>query len=481
MANRLSPREAMYYFLDPAGATSHLGALLIFADPAASSAGTTSPGAGGALDYPSLVSLVENRLQLAPRYRQVVRAVTMGLARPVWADDPDFDINFHVRRSGLPRPGSLGDLADLVARVMSRPLDRSRPLWEMYLIEGLGDGGYALLTKTHRCVVDDFACPEISQIIADETAEAVEYEPDLWMPGRPPGSGALAVGALAEAVSRPGEFIDSVITGNGVVGGVRTVVDSTVRRIGGLLADVTDAAPPSPLNASGSSSQMVAVTGVPRRECAKIAERHGCTVNDVVLAIISGVMRRWLLGFDVAAAITDTVRVEVPLATRVSGVTPSVEREVTWIDVGSPGFVTDLPVGEDNPTVRLAQVAGLADRNAQSSRRVTLGPRPLLAELGMVPFAEFSSWAFRSLGTRGYNVPLSISTIPIADRYVLGRKVESLYPVPGLLAGRALAIGVVEYRDRLHFGFTADRGVIGDLSALADYVTESFEELREAD
>ncbi|OPX14066.1 wax ester/triacylglycerol synthase family O-acyltransferase, partial [Gordonia sp. i37] len=187
MANRLSPREAMYYFLDPAGATSHLGALLIF-DDAGPPAGAAPDGAQHVLDYPSLVSLVENRLQLAPRYRQIVLPVTMGLARPVWVDDHDFDINFHIRRSGLPRPGTLAELGDLIARVMSRPLDRSRPLWEMYLIEGLEGNGYAVLTKSHRCLVDDFAGPEISQVITDETADVVQYEPDLWMPGHPPGA-----------------------------------------------------------------------------------------------------------------------------------------------------------------------------------------------------------------------------------------------------------------------------------------------------
>ncbi|WHU48444.1 wax ester/triacylglycerol synthase family O-acyltransferase [Gordonia sp. L191] len=476
MANRLSPREAMYYFLDPTGATSHLGALLIF-DDAGPPAGAAADGARHILDYPSLVSLVENRLQLAPRYRQIVLPVTMGLARPVWVDDHDFDINFHIRRSGLPRPGTLTELGDLIARVMSRPLDRSRPLWEMYLIEGLEGNGYAVLTKSHRCLVDDFAGPEISQVITDETAEVVQYEPDLWMPGHPPGATSLAIGALAEAVSRPGEFIDSVVTGNGVVGGVRTVVDSTVRRIGDLIGEVTDSAPQSPLNSPGSSSQMFAVSSVPRRDCAKIAEHHRCTVNDVVLAIVSGVMRRWLLSFDVAAPITDTVRVEIPLSTRDPGMAPDAGRDSTWIDVGAPGFVTDLPVGEDNPKVRLSQVAALADRYAQSSRRVTLGPRPLLPDLGMVPFPEFSSWAFRSLGTRGYNIPLSITSSPVSDRYVLGRKVSAVHAVPGLIAGHALSIGVVEYRDRLNFAFTADRGVIGDLPALAGYVAESFEEL----
>ncbi|NDK91264.1 DUF1298 domain-containing protein [Gordonia desulfuricans] len=485
MVNRLSPREAMYYFLDPSGATSHLGALLVFGPDRRSRSGRSSTARGGGApksepvsgpDYPALVSLVENRLQLAPRYRQVVRSVSLGLARPVWVDDPDFDINFHIRRSGLPQPGTMAALADLISRVMSRPLDRSRPLWEMYLIEGLPDGGFAVLTKTHRCLVDDFSGPEISQVICDDGPTVRAFDEDLWMPRHLPGSTALVIGAIAEAVSRPGEFVESMVTGNGVVGTARSMIGSVVRRAGDLIRDVTDAAPDSPLNTPGSSSQIFAVASVPRRGCAKIAEHHGCTVHDVELAIITGVIRRWLLSYDVAATITDTVRVEIPLATRDPGV-GRLDDEPGWVDVGAPGFVTDLPVGEDNPTVRLAQVAGLADRYAQSARRVTPGPSPILGDLGMVPFPELSSWAFRSLGNRGYNVPVSLFTAPVPDRYVLGRKVSEIYPVPGLIAGHALAIGVVEYRGRLRFGFIADRGVIGDLPALADYVGEAYDEL----
>ncbi|MEP9414555.1 wax ester/triacylglycerol synthase domain-containing protein [Gordonia sp. VNQ95] len=475
MVNRLSPREAMYYFMDPTGATSHLGALLVVDEASSEKADQTSP-----VDYPSLVSLVENRLQVAPRYRQVVCPVTMGLARPVWADDPDFDINFHIRRSGLPRPGSMSDLADLIARVMSRPLDRSRPLWEMYLIEGLADGGHALLTKTHRCLVDTHG-PEMSEVITDESPQVRRLDPDVWMPGHPPGAAALAIGAVAEAVSRPGELLESVVAGNGVIGGVRSLVGFTVDRVGDLLAQVTDSTPSSPLDAPGTSSQMFTVASIPRRDCAKIAERHGCTVNDVVLAIIGGVLRRWLLSYDVAAPITGTVRVEIPLTTRDPGVITSAECGDRWVDVGAPGFVTDLPIGEDNPTVRLAQVAGLADRYSQSSRRVTQGPRPILSELGVVPFPELGSWAFRSWGKRGYNVPIAIGAAPVADRYVLGRKVSGIYSIPGLVAGHSLSIGVVEYAGALRFAFTADRGVIADLPALADYVTESFEELVGAD
>ncbi|WP_440713791.1 wax ester/triacylglycerol synthase domain-containing protein [Gordonia sp. FQ] len=158
MVNRLSPDDAMYYFLDGAGTTTHLGTLSIL-DPA--------QGDGATLDYPRLVALVENRLQQMPRYRQTVTEVSLGLARPLWIDDPDFDVTFHVRLSAIPQPGSDTQLQELIARVMSRPLDRRRPMWELYLIEGLTGGRLAILTKTHRCLLGDGSHPEISEVITD--------------------------------------------------------------------------------------------------------------------------------------------------------------------------------------------------------------------------------------------------------------------------------------------------------------------------
>ncbi len=487
MVNRLSPRDAMYYFLDDSRSTTHLGALLVVdpcvgepkkADhPTTGDAGAPAASSRPALDYQSLVSLVENRLQLAPRYRQVVREVTLGLARPVWVDDRDFDINFHIRRSGLPRPGGPADLAELISRVMSRPLDRTRPLWEMYLIEGLADGRLAILTKSHRCLIDGPDHPEISEVICDPTDEPEELPEELWMPGSPPGSANLVVSALAEAMARPGDLVETVVRGNGLVSEVRSVVGRTVRRAGDVVGQLTDHAPRSPLNNTGTTTRTFTTASVPRRDCAKIAEHHNCTVNDVELAIISGVVRRWMLSVDPVAVPADTVRVVIPLSPRDPGVEVEAEAEPGWINVGKPSFVTDLPVGESNPTVRLAQVAGLAERYAQSSRRMSTGPSPLFPELGVVPFADFSSRAFRSLDSRGYNVPVAMSTAPVADRFVLGVPVREIFYIPVLVSQRALAVSIVEYGDRLQFSFMADRGVIPDLPVLADYVAESFEEL----
>lgn len=495
MVNRLSANEAMYYFLDESASTSHLGALLIL-DPETSetvrpargarskaakkAANSTAAGTPNTtLDYSSLVRLVEDRLPLAPRYRQLVKPVTMGLARPVWVDDPDFDINFHIRRSGLPKPGTMADLLDLVSRVLSRPLDRSRPLWEMYLIEGLADGQLALFTKTHRCILDDADGVEISEIIAQERGVEPDLGEDLWMPDTPPGGVSLVVGALTEALARPGDLVEAVLRGNETIADARGLVSGVAQRAGEVVKLLAASTPSSPLNNSSSSSRLFTTATVSRRGCVEIAERFDCSVNDVELAIISGTMRRWLQSLgDGVGSPGDTVRVELPLSARDATVARGRPESGDWVIVGRPTFVTDLPVGEDNPSIRLTQVAGLANRYAQAGRRINMGARPMFGELGVVPFPEFSSRAFRSLSRRGYNVPISMALAPVADRFVLGHRATQIYGVPTLVAGRALAISVVDYGTELHFAFIADRAVVADLPDMVDYVGEAYDELR---
>lgn len=470
MVNRLSPDEAMFYFLDGAGTSAHLGALLIV-DPNKLKGEST-----GKLDYSELVSLVENRLQLVPRYRQRVAEVTLGLARPVWVDDRDFDINFHVRLSALPQPGAVPQLQELIARVMSRPLDRTRPLWEMYLIEGLYGGRSAILTKTHRCLLGDPEHLELSEILCDDDAYVAPLKEDLWMPGRPPGAKSLTAGALAEAMARPGEVFDSLLRGNGPVADLWSVADRSARAVTGAVSQMVNAAPDSPLNAVTTSSRLFAFSSLSRRDLEAVAARFECSFNDVVLAIITGVLRRWLLSVKDSVGHGATMRATLPLATR-DPETVEGEPSGAWIVIGGTEFVTDLPIGEDAPAVRLMQVAGLADRYSQSTRRMSQGFRPLLPEFGLVPFADLSTRAFAGIFQRSYNVPISVSSKRIGRKFVGGIPITGIFTIPTLATQRALGISVNEYANQVQFAFIGDRVVVGDLPAMSGYVTESLDEL----
>ena len=201
MVTRLSASDSSFYQLENTATPMYVGSLSILRKPRSG------------LSYDSLLETVERRLPQIPRYRQKIREVTLGLARPVWVDDPDFDITYHVRRSALPSPGSDEQLHELIARLGSRPLDRSRPLWEMYLIEGLTKNRLAVYTKSHQALVNGMTALEIGHVIADRTQKPPAFGEDIWIPGREPTNNQLLLGAVGEWFARPRVQLQAVQIG----------------------------------------------------------------------------------------------------------------------------------------------------------------------------------------------------------------------------------------------------------------------------
>src|SRR6201997_1753396 len=204
MVTRLSPADASFYRLENTATPLYVGSLSIL----------RAPRAG--LSYDRLLAAVEQRLPQVPRYRQKVREVTMRLARPVWIDDRDFDITYHVRRSALPSPGSDEQLHELIGRLAARPLDKSRPLWEMYLVEGLANNRLALYTKSHQALINGMSALEINHVIADRTQRPPPFPEDIWVPERHPGHARLVLGAIGDWLGGPGTQLQAV--GSAVAG-----------------------------------------------------------------------------------------------------------------------------------------------------------------------------------------------------------------------------------------------------------------------
>ena len=198
MVTRLSASDASFYHLEDSATPMYVGTLSILRKPRTG------------LSYEALLAAVEQRLPQIPRYRQKVREVTLGLARPVWVDDRDFDITYHIRRSALPSPGSDAQLHELIARLGSRPLDKSRPLWEMYLIEGLARNRIAVYTKSHQALVNGMTALEVGHVVADRTQKPPEFGEDIWIPAREPSDRQLFLGAVGEWVTRPAERLGAV-------------------------------------------------------------------------------------------------------------------------------------------------------------------------------------------------------------------------------------------------------------------------------
>jgi diacylglycerol O-acyltransferase len=431
------------------------------------------------LSYESLLETVEQRLPQIPRYRQKVREVTLGLARPVWVDDRDFDITYHIRRSALPSPGSDAQLHELVARLGSRALDKTRPLWEMYLVEGLAGNRLAVYTKSHQALVNGMTALEIGHVIADRTQRPPTFGEDIWIPAREPSDEQLLVGAIGEWIARPTAqlaAVRSAITGLATNSG--QLLEVSRRFSAAARTFVRGSAPSSPLNSKVSRNRRFTVASAELQEYRDLRARYDCDVNDVVLAVIAGALRNWLLSRGEPVAPTSTVRAMAPMS-----VYPDAE-----IDSAGPGqaisevspFLVDLPVGEGNAVVRLSQVAHMTESHSTAASLVDA--RTIVTLSGFAP-PTLHAMGIRVATTfpaRQFN--LLITNVPGAQKqmYIAGAKLLETYAVPPLLDSQVLAIGVTSYNGKLYFGINADRDAMSDVDVLPSLLRESLDELLEA-
>ncbi|MFZ2172605.1 MAG: wax ester/triacylglycerol synthase family O-acyltransferase [Rhodococcus sp. (in: high G+C Gram-positive bacteria)] len=472
MVTRLTTQDASFYFLEASSTPMHVGSLAIFRKPR------------NGLSYEELLRLVEERLSLVPRYRQKVREVALGLSRPVWVDDQDFDIEYHVRRSALPKPGSDAQLHDLVARLTSRPLDNTRPLWEMYLVEGLSNNRFAIFTKSHSALVDGETALEISQVILDTTKVRKPMAEELWMPSAEPSESTLVAGALVEMVARPREGLSSLRM---TVNGLLSSLGDTVRAAGKVAAVVRTAAqvaPSTPLNAPISRNRRFAVVKTELGDYRKIRARYGCEVNDVILAVVSGALRYWLLSRGEPVAESTTVRAMVPMSVYATDSeearTPT--RPGDWSDPRSmvSSFLIDLPVGESNAVVRLSHVAHAMEAHAGPSRGVTAQTLVRLSGFAPATLHAMSARVASSFSQRMFNLMITNAPGPQMPLYVGGARMLEMYPVSPLLKNQTLSIALTSYDGNVYYGLNADRDAMADVDVVAALLYESLEELLDA-
>ncbi|AQT81229.1 diacylglycerol O-acyltransferase [Mycolicibacterium litorale] len=468
MVTRLSASDASFYHLENTATPMYVGSLSILRKPRAG------------LSYDTLLETVERRLPQIPRYRQKIREVTLGLARPVWVDDPDFDITYHVRRSALPSPGSDVQLHELIARLGSRPLDRSRPLWEMYLIEGLAKNRIAIYTKSHQALVNGMTALEIGHVIADRTQKPPAFGEDIWIPGREPTNGQLLLGAVGEWLARPTmqlqavqSTISDVVTNSGELADLARRLTDVARTV------ARGTAPNSPLNTKVSRNRRFTVATGSLADYRLVRSRYDCDVNDVVLAVIAGALRNWLLSRGEPVTTSLTVRAMAPTSVYPEADLDSSSGPGQAISEVAP-FLVDLPVGEGNAVVRLSQIAHATESHSAAASLVdartivTLSgfAPPTLHAMGTRVATQFSARQFNLLIT---NVPG-----PQSQMYVAGTKLLETYAVPPLLHNQVLAIGVTSYCGNLYFGINADRDAMSDVEVLPSLLAESLEELLEA-
>ena len=296
------------------------------------------------------MALILDRIPFVPRYRQRVQAVPGHLATPVWVDDDHFDIGYHVRRSALPRPGNTEQLRELVSRIVSRPLDRGRPLWEIYFVEGLADGRVALLYKTHQALVDGVETVDLGQVLLDKDPEVKILGGDEWHPHRQPSNAGLLASALHDNLTERDTALD---TARQAVGSALRTADRLTSGAGKVFAGLTGRRPDRGNALSGELSQQRRVVGVETRlaDYRTIRDEHGGTINDVILATLTGALRAWLMTRSESMGGLRQIQAVVPVSV--------IDRELEATSLGSqiaPHFVT-LPISEASPVVRLHQVS----------------------------------------------------------------------------------------------------------------------------
>lgn len=460
MVDRLSPLDVSFLYFEDATTPMHVGSVAIFEpDPAATSA----------FDYEALVRLIEERIVLVPRYRQRVQRVPGNLASPVWVDDEAFDVTYHVRRSALPRPGSGAQLDDLVARVMSRPLDKSRPLWEMYLVEGLADGRFAVITKTHHAMVDGMASVEIGQVILDVTPEPRSVPSDDWTPEPAPSDLELLSEAVNELVQRPTAVIELARRATG-----------DVRRSAGRLAGVAAAAltmarqaPSSPLNVAIGEQRRFLRIDTQLADYRKVRKAHGGTVNDVVLAVVAGGLRTWLMTRGEPVRVNTVTRAMVPV---------SVRRPGNGDGLGGnqiASVLVDLPVGEASPIVRLHRVSYAMRAHKDSGQSVAAQALAGIAGFAPPTLHALGARVAADLSRRVFNLVVTNVPGPQIPLFAGGARLLTAYPVVPLARGQALAVGVTSYDGGLFFGLWADRDAMPDLAVLGQCFEDALAELLE--
>jgi len=480
---QLSSLDAQFLAVESARVYGHVAFLGIY-DP------STAPG--GKLGGPEVRALLAERLHLLPPLRWRLVEVPLGLDLPYWVEDPDFDLEFHIRETALPAPGDERQLAETVQRVFGRPLDRGRPLWEIYVIHGLEGGRVGLLTKIHHAAVDGLSGNEIMAIVLDPTPEGrtVSPPPPAAPPARVPRDRDMLVRGLRGIPRYPLRALRSLpravagftdLPGANALPGLPTLshVYSRVRRTlgsdeGADILEVTTARPPkTPFNGPVSPHRRFAFGSLSLDAVRQVRREFGVTVNDVVVTLCAGAVREWLQERD--ALPEDPLVAMIPMSVRKR------DERGTWGNRISM-MVVPIPTNEPDPATRLRRTHELL-RSAKE--RHSALPASLLTDAtAFIPPAVASLAARNTVDILSRTRPplnLVISNVPgpRSSLYCAGAELVANYPLSVIVDGVGLNITVVSYKNRVDFGIVGDREQIDDAWAFLESAGHALQELEE--
>jgi diacylglycerol O-acyltransferase / wax synthase len=454
--DRLTAQDAAFLYAESPVAHMHVASLAIFEDP-----GFTEE---------ELSAHLESRLHLVPRFRKRIAWVPAQQGRPVWVDDPHFDIRYHLRYTGLPRGGGEREALTLVGRIISQPLDRSRPLWEMWVFE-LPGKRMGVIQKTHHCLIDGMSGVDLGTVALDLSPRPPPMErPPRWAPEPAPSAGRLLRDALVERWTQPREIARSI---HSWTGPQRAALRNVMAVGQGVLSlgksRLMERAPVTSLSQPIGRHRRFDIVRIPLDEVKHMKNRFGCTVNDVVLALVTGGLRRLLecRGESLDGLL---MKATVPVSVR----DPS--RRMTYGNTVHM-LSTDLPVGEANPRRRVEfirrHMAGLKESNRAIgadfwARLGEYAPPTVLALAGRATALH-----------RGVNLVIANVPGPQFPLYLKGGRLLEAFPAVPIMGTTSIAVAVLSYDGQLSFGLTGDYDVVPDLHVLAAGIAAARDELRE--
>ena len=450
---RLSTADASFLHLETPTSPMHVGSVMLFE-------GRPFLDDSGRFLLDDVRRLVESRLPLVPRGRQRVMQVPLASGLPVWVDDQRFDISYHIRLTALPRPGTEAQLLALAGRLLAAPLDRRRPLWELWFVEGVQGDRVALVHKTHHAMVEGVSSGDVASVLFDDepTKPPAAAEIVPWEPVPPPSAAALLAGTVVDRARQTTE----------VIGNLRAVTEpgaalDAAREVGRALRAVgSQEAPLVPFNGPISAGRRVEVARVDLDAVKAVKRAFGCTVNDVVLAMVTGGLRTYLQG----AADADLEHLVLKALVPVSVQEDSGERVAA--------FIVDLPVGEADSVDQLQSIAASL-RRLKADGALSVGSIARL--LRFAPPTLLSLAARLVPRQRAVNLVVTNVPGPPVPRWCMGARLLEPFPYLGLGGQLGLTVAVVSYDAQLHVGLTADPELVPDLEVLAEALEKAAGDL----
>src|SRR4051812_5792007 len=454
----MSALDSGFFFAESENTPMHVGSVAVFEGPAPT--------------YGDVVRLLLSKLPVVPRYRQRVREVPLQLGRPVWVDDAHFQILYHVRHTAVPGPGSDEQLRNLAGRVLGQRLDMAKPLWELWLVEGLAEGRWAIISKVHHCMVDGVAGTELMQLMFDLEPDATHDAPKDWTPRRTPSSASLLAEAVSDALTHPARAVSSLPTLSNAVRSAKTLAEQGKAVAQTVPSLAKQAITPSARSLNGpiGPHRRWAWTEGRFEEFKAVRTAFGGTVNDVVLAAITGGFRDLLQGRGELSSEKLVVRSMVPVSVRKADQKGSMNNQVSAVFV-------DLPVGLPDPRDRLAAIRGQMDEYKRAMSAVDANS---IIDMGNYVAPPLLALGVRAALSAGQFVCQAVTTNVPGPRfplYVLGKKMVSAYAYVPIAGGTRCSIGIFSYQNTMTFGLNADFDGYPDIETLSGGIRGGLDEL----